>query len=420
MAGAEQQQETVGDRGIRDRLGGALGAADRRAAKEARASIPVTTWPEPLPHANYIDRVAEAVSMDWGTYLVHWTSGGLRYSFGVPDQWIIREYNRTTAFDTTIHRTRQAALEALVWKITRGGIQVHIGFWSNEQVGVIVPTLFSDVSTPRIMELIEKKDAHMLAGAREAEESLKDLAKGMVIGAGLGKVARAVSNPEFIGYRLLDRGVPKTVPTATPASGARGSTISATGPPASGETSGTAPPVRGATSATRPPLAGSTTSSRAPLNELLPGYRAGMGEVLGVTSPPASVIATTVVGREREERLVEILRKRLPYTQLRFNFAEGPDVEWIGGVDPGFDILDLKPMPRPPDYDSYATFIRQVRQWSDKGWKGRQAPVTFRAAMCSYDPDGNFYIEDIGTVGPEFYTPYQQLARPPKPWKRQP
>jgi hypothetical protein len=143
-------------------------------------------------------------------------------------------------------------------------------------------------------------------------------------------------------------------------------------------------------------------------------YRTTDGEVLGKVPSPSSSIATAVVGREREAWLGPVLSKRFPGSKFRVNFRVGPDVEWIGGLDPGFDIADLKPEPRPPQYGSYGKFVRQVRGWSDQGWAKREAPATFRAAMISYTPDGYFCTETILVVGPNYLTPLKKLDRPPK------
>jgi hypothetical protein len=419
----------ISNRGVDNRLGGPPTTLEPRDI-QAIGQIPVRVrkWPEPLPQANYIDRVAESVSLDGatGTYLVHWSSGGRRYSARVPDEWILREHDWRTAFDASaIYRTRQAALEAQVPRILAGGSRAYIGFWTNADIPVIVPTLFSDVSTPRIMALVEAKDEDMRQAAREAEEQLRGLARGMLVGRALGLTYQAVRDPKFIGYRLLDsktgRGLPVATPTPaaprTPATAERPGSSSGTAPPAAGATSSTAAPASGTPTRTRPPTPGDTTSSKAPLSELLPGYRTAPGEVLGTVAPPASEVATTVVGRERESMLPTVLFYRFPNSQIRFNFRVGPDAEWVGGQDPGFDIADLKPMATAPDYKNYYEFVQQVREWSSKGWANREAPKTFRAAMISYDPQGNFYIETVIVVGPNYRTPLEQLNRPPKPTK---
>lgn len=427
VGGPRQEERGVDRRGVENRLGrpqGAPKARDVQTIEQTPVSVPKASWTEPLREPNYIDRLAESVSLDGDTYLVHWSKNGRRYSAPVPDQWIVRERNRVTRLNSSpVYGTRQAALEALAPSILAGGFNNYIGFWTNQEVPVIVPTLFTDVSTPRIMAAIEAKDEDMRQGAREAEETMRGLASGMLMGKALGLAYSAARNPNFAGYRLLDRltepaparpvpTTPRTLPAAEPTGSS-----SRTTPPAPGATSSTRPPQAGAPTQTRPPISGSTTSSRSPLNQLLAAYRIRVGEVLGTAAPPASEVATTVVGREREAQLIALLRNRFPLSQLRINFTKGPDVEWIGGADPGFDILDLKPMPRPPNYESYGKFVRQVQEWSSNGWAGRDAPETFRAAMLSYDPQGNYYIEDIGTVGPNYYTPAQQLDRPPKPRK---
>ena len=423
MAQPQPEDRAVGSRGLENRIGATPNSPlARRSASQVPALLPRGNWPEPLTQPNYIDRVAESVSLDGDTYLVHWSSNGRRYSARIPDAWVARGGNRTTSMNSAaIRNTRQEALTGLVPHILAGGFQHYIGFWSNASTPVIVPTLFSNISTPRILAGIEAKDADMRRAAMEAADQLRGLASGMLAGKALGLGYQAVRNPNAGMYKMLDRGTghsqpssPQPQPLAPVASaGSR----SATAPPAGGATSSTLPPVAGTSSGTGPPTRGTTTSSRAPLNELLPGYRTAPGEVLGTVSAPAAPVATTLIGRERESMLPSVLFQRFPESQLRTSFQKGPDVEWVGGVDPGFDIADLKPAAMPPRYANYHEFVRQVRTWGSEGWANREAPKTFRAAMISYDAYGNYYVETVIVVGPNYQVPLEQLARPPKRWK---
>ena len=119
-----------------------------------------------------------------------------------------------------------------------------------------------------------------------------------------------------------------------------------------------------------------------------------------------------------EGHLPQILATRFPQSQFRISLGKGtPDVEWTGGTDPGFDIADLKPASRAPSYESYYKYRTQVRTWAADGWKGREAPATFRAAMLSYTPNGEVFTEDLGVCGPDYLTPVESLNRPAKPTK---
>jgi hypothetical protein len=132
--------------------------------------------------------------------------------------------------------------------------------------------------------------------------------------------------------------------------------------------------------------------------EPAPGYRTAPGEVLGeipaAKMPPTN---TAQSGLALESEMRAILEQRFPNTQFRYLKSAGPDVEWTGGKDPGFDIGDFKPDTVAKHYEA----IKQFRSWGAEGWNGRVAPKTFRAATMAYQPDGTLYVRDVGIVNPE-------------------
>jgi hypothetical protein len=247
-------------------------------------------------------------------------------------------------------------------------------------------------------------------------------------------------DPESIG----EKNVPASV--TLPAPSVEGTpTQSGTAAPARGTWSGWEPSSSGAQtvspsfsagelSAPRPPVWGTPSASSeqrgtTPLSKGIPpsappaatpvnSYRAAPGEVIAELPGIASPLSNTTIGRAMEAYLPEILTTRFPQSQFRIRLGKGtPDIEWVGGADPGFDIADLKPASRPPYYDSYYKYRTQVRRWAHDGWADREAPATFRAAMMSYTPNGDVFIEDIGTSGTDYLTPVEALNRPAKPKK---
>jgi hypothetical protein len=129
-------------------------------------------------------------------------------------------------------------------------------------------------------------------------------------------------------------------------------------------------------------------------------YRTAAGEILGEI--PANEMPATNTGPSGlglEPRMRAILEERFPRSQFRYNSGPGgPDVDWVGGEDPGFDALDFKP----DTVDQHYKARKQFREWGGEGWKGRVAPPTFRAAICAYMSDGTLYIRDIAVVGRDY------------------
>jgi hypothetical protein len=129
------------------------------------------------------------------------------------------------------------------------------------------------------------------------------------------------------------------------------------------------------------------------------GYPTARGEVLGYIPRDQLPTATgdAAYGREIEPSAVAVLRERFPETEFSLRIGpggKGPDVTWVGGKDPGFNIADIK-----PDSDSgWAKFFDQVRQW--EGGPTAAPDGSFRAAMIVYDrADGSVSVVEVGHVG---------------------
>jgi len=141
-----------------------------------------------------------------------------------------------------------------------------------------------------------------------------------------------------------------------------------------------------------------TSSRAAPLG---PGYRGVEGEVLGdipADQLPTAPKSSTTYGAAIERPVALLIQERFPNTRFRFNTGAGntgPDVVWVDGEDPGFNIGDIK-----PDSDSgWAKFSSQVRRIWDGGPKApKNAP--FRAALIVYRDDGTVYIGTVLNVQP--------------------
>ena len=130
------------------------------------------------------------------------------------------------------------------------------------------------------------------------------------------------------------------------------------------------------------------------------GYPTAAGEVIGEVPPariPSSSFGTAPYGQEIESELVLIVRRRFPRTEFKINTGrgrKGPDVQRIGGDDPGFDIADFKP----DSASAYAKFRAQARRlWTG----GPMVPEKgqFRAAIIQYQQNGTVFVGDIATVG---------------------
>src|SRR5579871_1115939 len=77
-------------------------------AKPPVAAGPVLSAPD------YIDNLAQSISIDNGAYIVHWSKGKQQYTMAVPETWVRRGPGRAGFLNTgTIYDTRQDAVAAL-------------------------------------------------------------------------------------------------------------------------------------------------------------------------------------------------------------------------------------------------------------------------------------------------------------------
>lgn len=163
-----------------------------------------------------------------------------------------------------------------------------------------------------------------------------------------------------------------------------------------------APPPAGgrppqSTATTRPPTQPGSGAPRASTNPL--AYIAAPGEVIGqvpAAQLPSRPYGSTGYGTAMEPQMVAMVQRRFPNTQFRFRTGRGntgPDVEWVGGENPGFHIADFKP----DSATGWKKFVSQARQWDG----GKMAPKNqeFKAAIIMYQQDGTVFIGDVGTVG---------------------
>lgn len=238
-------------------------------------------WTAPSSDAKYIDNAIKSVSLSGAGYVLHWTDKkGVEYTTTLPDSWIVRTPDRVTFVNSaTIYKTRQQALEALTPQILEnaGKFKQYIGLWSNDQFPFVVPTMFSDVSTPKIMAAIEAKDEQIRRAALQAIDEMKGLAIGMGIGKALSSAYRGAQNPRL--YNWLDR--PLTSPGAP---GQTGGATTLTQPGKAGSTSSTSAPEQGATSGTRPPASGASTKTPTP--QATPAQRNTTLESKGLPAQP--------------------------------------------------------------------------------------------------------------------------------------
>src|SRR5262249_23924083 len=121
-----------------------------------------------------------------------------------------------------------------------------------------------------IMKGIEAKDEDMRQAAREAEEEMKSLAKGMLIGRLLGG-AHAEAQGAFRGPVAAPR-TTKVEPLNARGVPPRGATSSTT-PGASGSQRGTFPGARGSQSSTKPGAPGATSATSEQRGLALPRVR---------------------------------------------------------------------------------------------------------------------------------------------------
>jgi hypothetical protein len=241
-------------------------------------------WSPPSSDPKYIDNAIKSVSLSGNGYVLHWSDRkGVEYTTTLPDSWIVRTHDRETFVNSAkIYETRQQALEGLTPEILRGGgkFKQYIGLWSNDHFPFVVPTMFSDVSTPKIMAAIEAKDEQMRRAAYQAEEEMKRVAIGMLTGKALQLAYQGASNPRL--YNRFDRPPPSA--SGTPS----GAPTTLTAPPQAGATSLTSAPASGSTSGTRPPAAGIT--SRTPTPQASAAQRSTTldSKGLAATAPPQS------------------------------------------------------------------------------------------------------------------------------------
>ena len=219
-------------------------------------------WPVPLSDPKYIDNAIKSVSLSGSGYVLHWNDAkGIEYSSTVPDGWIVRVHDRATFINSAmVYKTRQQAIEGLTPKILQGGggLTQYIGLWSNDQFPFVVPTMFSDVSTPKIMAAIEAKDEQMRRAAVQTEGEMKGVAIGLLESRALQSIYQGVQNPRL--YNRADR--PVTSPSRPSTSSGR--PTSRTPPPQAGSTSATSAPQRGTTSGTGPPASGAAAKTPTP------------------------------------------------------------------------------------------------------------------------------------------------------------
>jgi hypothetical protein len=239
-------------------------------------------WTPPTSDPKYIDNAIKSVSLSGSGYVLHWIDKkGVEYTTTVPDGWIVRTHDRVTFVNSaTVYRTRQEALEALTPQILQnpGRFRQYIGLWSNERFPFVVPTMFSDVSTPKIMAAIEAKDEQMRRAALQAEEEMRGVAIGMLEGKALQLAYQGAWNPRL--YNRFDP--PKSAPAGQ---GPSSAPTTLTAPPAAGATNPTPAPASGSTSGTRPPVPGAT--SKTPTPQASPSQRSTTLESKAVPAPPA-------------------------------------------------------------------------------------------------------------------------------------
>jgi hypothetical protein len=202
MAGTPQEERATDNRHVGNRLGGP--ARPLPIPLSAIDLLPLTKaekpkWPAPASAPpDYIDRVAESVAIDGDAYVVYWSQGRQRYFTRIEERWILRKRDSTTAFpDPRVRRSRQEAIEGLTPFILNSGVkaQSYVGYYRLSDTAITLPTVFSDVSTPRVMAAIEAKDEDMRLAARAAEDEMKALGKGMLVGKALGVASSAANNP---------------------------------------------------------------------------------------------------------------------------------------------------------------------------------------------------------------------------------
>jgi Bacterial toxin 5 len=304
-------------------------------AKPPAAAGPVLSAPD------YIDNLAQSISIDNGAYIVHWSKGKQQYTMAVPETWVRRGPGRAGFLNTgTIYDTRQDAVAALTPLILSSArkypVRDYVGFWRDAGIPVTAPTVFSELTTPHILAGIEAKDEDMRQAAKAAEQEVIDLAKGMLVGRFLGG-AHAAAQSSFRGpvpqFRVPPaeptnaRGLPPGEQSTATTPPARGAT-SSTGPPAAGTQTSTVPPARGATASSRPaapkpPAATPAQRATAPQNQGLPATPLAV--------PAAPPVRDAAAANRWLRTQLNIIRDN-PNHRLRFllepNPSQGGRLDW--------------------------------------------------------------------------------------------
>jgi hypothetical protein len=124
-----------------------------------------------------------------------------------------------------------------------------------------------------------------------------------------------------------------------------------------------------------------------------PSYRVGEGEVLGEidTSKVKGLPGTAPFGQSVEPQLDVMVKTRWPHTQFRFSRGPNrPDVEVVGGEDPGWRMADYKPN----SLDNWYKFRTQMRTWK------LYPDENVRVIMIGYARDNTVSVVDYAIVGP--------------------
>jgi hypothetical protein len=294
-----------------------------RSGTKLETNPSVTRLREPVDDPNYVDNIVSAVSISGSDYVLHWSAEGREYTSPLPDSWINRNNDvPTVIIFGKVFRTRQEAIAGLVPVILdprAAGAMHYVGLWGNETEPFTVPTLFSNVSTPRIMAGIEQKDEDMRRAARDAVEELERLRAGLVMGKVLGETYKLLQNPNL--YRaasaLLRRfaSKPVTLPvrTTTTTEASRLNASNATKPPASGAQSKARPATSGATSSTTasPIQRATTPQNRATGADSRTNLASEPPNARGATNAPTtSRVAPTLLQRQRAFALSQVAAQK--------------------------------------------------------------------------------------------------------------
>jgi hypothetical protein len=270
------------------------------------------------------------------------------------------------------------------------------------QAGVLMPLRLGPDTTPRLWRAKHDK---ALAGMTVANDDFL-----FFVTASTTAIFATLPTGPVVGPVPVETVPPVRAPAprGRPAPSAVPDPVRATGPTPAGRT--TSKPVAGRTPAGDPavvrPASGRPAPSETAVGPTItipppgsPGYPGALGEVIGAvprTRLPSSPWGSTRYGQAMEPEMVSVVKQRFPNSRFRFRTGRGntgPDVEWIGGEDPGFHIGDFKP----DSTSGYAKFVAQVRRlWSGGTMAKPNQP--FRAAAIMYQHDGTIFIGDVGTA----------------------